>query len=248
MIASLKRSIKALLPWKVLWALKRFREEWQVLFAENNLNRLAEIYQTDKYGHHYFTPIYQQWFSHLHNAPVRLLEIGIGRNENPLDGGNSLRMWKSYFPKGTITGIDIFDKSALKESRIHIYQGDQADKLFLEEVTAKEGPFDIIVDDGSHMQSHIITSFETLFPLLSPGGFYVIEDTLTSYLPQYEGSLKEMHTTPSSMNYFRDLIHEVNRKDSWPTDLQNQASGFQITSIAFYHNLILIEKRSKAEL
>jgi hypothetical protein len=37
-------------------------------------------------------------------------------------------------------------------------------------------PFDLVVDDGSHVRSHIIASFEALFPAVNPGGLYTIED------------------------------------------------------------------------
>src|SRR6185503_11070328 len=135
------------------------------------------------WGHHFYTPFYAQWFSDLRYKPVRLMEIGVGGYGRPNRGGNSLRMWKRYFPLGLITGIDIHDKSALQERRIHIYTGNQSDREFMERVSGIEGPFDIIIDDGSHVQSDIINSFQILFPLMVSGGIYVIEDTQTSYWP-----------------------------------------------------------------
>ena len=41
----------------------------------------------------------------------------MGGYRNPHYGGNSLRMWKKYFPWGRITSVDIHDKSALQERR-----------------------------------------------------------------------------------------------------------------------------------
>ncbi|MEP6794896.1 MAG: class I SAM-dependent methyltransferase, partial [Saprospiraceae bacterium] len=155
-----------------------------------------------KWGYHSYTPVYEKWFREIRFKPVKLLEIGVGGYSKTHMGGDSLRMWKSYFPKGIITGIDIYDKTDLAENRIHIYTGDQSNVDFLKNVSDQEGPFDIIIDDGSHVQSHIITSFESLFPLMSSGGIYVIEDTQTSYWPKFEGSTKEMDTIPSAMNYF----------------------------------------------
>ena len=160
-----------------------------------------------------------------------------------MHGGDSLRMWKRYFYKGMITGIDLYDKSALQEGRLKIYQGDQTDPAFLKRVTDTEGPFDIIIDDGSHVNSHIITSFEILFPLMPSGGIYVIEDTQTSYWPKYEGSTAQMKSVPSAMNYFIERVHAVNStewlKDETHPDLPDQG----IASIAFYHNLIFVIKQ-----
>jgi demethylmacrocin O-methyltransferase len=152
-------------------------------------------------------------------------------------------MWKRYFYKGTITGIDLYDKSALQENRLKIYQGDQTDPNFLRNVSAAEGPFDIIIDDGSHINSHIIISFETLFPLMPSGGIYVIEDTQTSYWPKYEGSTAAMDTIPSAMNYFIRRVHAINRAE-WLTDESHPELPDQgIASISFYHNLIFVVKK-----
>lgn len=35
---------------------------------------------------------------------------------------------------------------------------------------------DLVVDDASHMLSETLSSFEQFFPLLRPGGLYIIED------------------------------------------------------------------------
>lgn len=241
-IRTVKDALRTVLPWKVYWGLKRIRENVSSRYNRDDLDALAKIFKTDKGWHHHYTPVYQHWFDPLRNKPVRLLEIGIGGYDNPLTGGDSLRMWKSFFRKGIITGIDIYDKSALTEPRIRIYQGDQADKQFLRDVSDKEGPFDIIIDDGSHMQSDIITSFETLFPLMSSGGIYVIEDTQTSYRPKYGGSTKDMWTVPSAMNYFIKKIHTVNHKEWIKEDLEETLSVEGIGSISFYQNLIMITR------
>ncbi len=46
---------------------------------------------------------------------------------------------------------------------------------------ALRGPFDIGIDDGSHIWCHQILAFERLWPAIKRGGLYVIEDVLTSY-------------------------------------------------------------------
>ena len=238
-----KDRVRSFLPWPLYWKLKRLREEIKTIPTHGDLTELAKIYKTDKWGYHFYTPVYQQWFRDLRHKPIRLLEIGVGGYAKPLHGGDSLRMWKRYFYKGMITGIDLYDKSALQEGRLKIYQGDQTDPAFLKRVTDTEGPFDIIIDDGSHVNSHIITSFEILFPLMPSGGIYVIEDTQTSYWPKYEGSTAQMKSVPSAMNYFIERVHAVNStewlKDETHPDLPDQG----IASIAFYHNLIFVIKQ-----
>ena len=38
------------------------------------------------------------------------------------------------------------------------------------------GGFDAIIDDGSHRNSHIMKTFDALWPTLQPGGVYFMED------------------------------------------------------------------------
>ena len=231
------------LPWPWYWRLKRIREEWLAFFAPDTLTGLARVYKTDKWGKHYYTDIYEQWLRPMRYKSIRLLEIGVGGVTKPDRGGNSLRMWKRFFPKGIITGIDLYDKQRLAELRMHIYQGDQSDENFLHEVNRKEGPFDVIIDDGSHMQSHVVKSLEVLYPLLKSGGIYIIEDTQTAYWPKFEGSTSEMRSVRSIMNYMIDRIHDVNANEWMKEDLPGEAiARLQASSIAFYHNLIIIVK------
>ena len=59
--------------------------------------------------------------------------------------------------------------------------GDQADPMFLLDVAAKHGPFDVIVDDGGHKMYHQKNSFNTLWSQLVDGPLYIVEDTHRSY-------------------------------------------------------------------
>ena len=93
----------------------------------------------------------------------RRLERSEGR------GKLSSRVWKAFFPKAKIYSIDIVDKSALEEPRIRIFRGSQGDPDFLRLVAKEVGHLDIIIDDGSHINEHVITSFETLWHVTVPG-------------------------------------------------------------------------------
>ena len=165
----------------------------------SNLKVLAILYNTDKWGSHWYAQHYQFLFSKYRHKKINILEIGIGGYDDPEDGGGSLRMWKAYFPKAQIYGIDIYDKSPHNENRIQTFKGSQIDENFLTEVVNSIGQIDIIIDDGSHINDHVIKTFCLLFPSLKDGGIYVIEDTQTSYWPSYGGSsdnLNASDTTP----------------------------------------------------
>ena len=150
------------------------------LVYRNDLTKLARYFGTDKEGAHFYARHYQHHFEPLRWRPLRILEIGVGGLEDPRAGADSLRMWKAYFPRAEIIGIDIYDKSFHDERRITTLVGSQIDETFVRGVVRDHGPFDIIIDDGSHFPEHVITTFTFLFPLLKDHGIYVIEDTQTS--------------------------------------------------------------------
>lgn len=128
-------------------------------FLAGDLNFLAKITATDKGITHHYTQHYMTHFRRFRRRKIKMLEIGVGGYGSPTEGGESLRMWKKYFPHGEIYAVDIYDKSPLQESRIKIFQGSQVDRAFMERVADDHGPFDIIIDDGSHVNGHVIETF-----------------------------------------------------------------------------------------
>ncbi len=217
---------------------------------ENNnnesLTELAKKYPTDKCGSHAYTSHYHAFFKHLRETPIRLLEIGVG-GDGPNVGGGSLRMWKEYFPYGQIVSIDIIDKSALEEERIQIYQGDQTDGAFLGEVNRKSGPFDIIIDDGSHINAHIIKSFEALFPKLKHDGIYVVEDLQTSYWKQYGGDSFDLKKKNTAMNFFKQLVDSLNHEEIDNPFFKPNYFDKNIIGMSFFHNMVFIQKGENNE-
>lgn len=214
------------------------------LLAARSLDEMARICGTNKAFVQGFMDYYEREFREIRKQPATLLEIGIGGWDDekgysvPTKGGESLRMWKAYFPNGSINGIDICDKRPHEEKRIRTFQGSQTDEQFLRKVVCEIGQPDIIIDDGSHICSHVITSFETLFPLLAPGGIYAIEDLQTSYLTEYEGSLDSPST---SMNYLKKLADGINYRQL-PFPYEPSYFDRHIESLTFYPYLCVIRK------
>jgi demethylmacrocin O-methyltransferase len=156
-------------------------------------------------------------------------------------------MWKYYFPKGSIYSLDIKDKSAIQEDRIKIFQGNQNDPDFLHYVVGQMGGLDIVIDDGSHINEHVITSFRTLFPLLAEGGIYAIEDTQTSYWPEYGGDSFNLNNTNTIMNFLKTLTDGLNYKEIQRKDYRPTYFDQKIVSLHFYHNLVIIYKGRNEE-
>jgi len=109
------------------------------------------------------------------------------------------------------------------------------------------GSVDIIVDDGSHLNHHVIHTFEYLFPKLNDGGVYAIEDVQTSYWPDHGGDSHDLNKTTSMMAYFKALADGLNHKEYIRPGYQPTYFDQKITSIHFYHNLIFIYKGNNNE-
>ncbi len=193
-----------------------------------------------------FLPVYERLLAPYRSGfrlpdgskrPLRMIEIGVFK-------GGSLQFWRKYLgPEARICGIDIDESChALGTPDLPVQIGSQADPAFLRSVVETLGGLDVVLDDGSHVQSHMRTSFETLFPLLSEGGLYIVEDVHTAYWRQYEGGYRKPGTF---IEYCKGMVDDVNgwyhsRQPSVPA-----ASG-HIASITFFDSIVAIEKRRQA--
>ena len=164
---------------------------------------------------HYFET-YEAVFGGRRNTAMRILEIGVSE-------GASLRLWKSYFqhPQTLLVGVDIepacarFDAPA---ERIHARIGSQADDKFLASVVAEFGPFDLIIDDGSHYSAHMIKSFNSLYAAgLKDDGIYFVEDLHANYWPDWRDSAN------SFLDFSKDLM-ELMHAHYWETPLSTWKS------------------------
>lgn len=176
---------------------------------------------TDKEGAHYYTKHYSSHFAPIRHRRLKILEIGVA-------SGASMRTWRAYFPNSMIYGIDILDKRYHDSHRIKTFQGSQADPEFLASLINNIGTPDIIIDDGSHVNEHVIISFRTLFPLLAPVGIYVIEDLQTSYWTLGEADGSDTNWGGSmdpnaltSMNFLKSLADGINYEESPPARITN---------------------------
>lgn len=192
------------------------------------LDVLAALYGTDKAPSiHNYTRVYQSYFSAIRNKVRTVVEVGIGGSDTPDLGGNSLRMWRTYFPGAHIIGIDLYPKS-INESRITTIIADQSDVATLERIACEFGPFDIVIDDGSHIGRLTANTFDVFYPHVRLGGYYAIEDTNTSYSEEYEGG--PIGTRDTAVSLVQSLVHRVHLD---PED---------VGPLHVYNNLTIIER------
>jgi hypothetical protein len=141
-----------------------------------SLDEIGLRFGTDKAssGHGYLD-FYESFLGHRRDEPLKVLEVGVAQ-------GASLRTWEAYFPQATIIGVDIQAAARrFQRGRVLIELADQSNIEELTGLGVAHGPFDLIVEDGSHMWEHQVTSLRTLFPFLRDGGTYIVEDLLTNY-------------------------------------------------------------------
>jgi hypothetical protein len=122
--------------------------------------------QIDRWSH--YLDIYEKHFARFRGKSPRVLEIGI-------DHGGSLQLWKRYFGHGAeIIGVDIAEAAMYEEPQIKTLCYDQKDPII-----ATLGPFDIVIDDGSHVPEDQSITFGNLWPRCQ--GVYLIEDCHRQY-------------------------------------------------------------------
>jgi demethylmacrocin O-methyltransferase len=211
-----------------------------------SLTELAQKHKTDKWGTHRYTPHYEASLKHLRDERFTLLEIGIGGFKKEGSGGKSLRMWRDFFPKATIVGLDIIDKSYVAGSRIKVYTGDQTDPDLLQRIVNDHPDLKVVIDDGSHVSEHILASFKTLFPLLPLDGIYAIEDTQTSYWPDWGGQV-DPEATGTSMHLVKQLIDGLNYEEFLVEGYQPTYTDTHVAAIHAWHNMVVIEKGANNE-
>ena len=162
-----------------------------------SLDNLEWKHGTDKSTRiHGFALAYDRLLTPLRLMPIRLLEIGVG-------SGGSLRAWRDYFPHAEIFGVDI-NPDVPRVEGVETIIGDQGDPSFLYTLVDRLKPLHVIVDDGSHLWGDQIFTFEQLFPIVEPDGFYIIEDLHTSYWGSYAKGPR------SCIDYLKFLVDELN--------------------------------------
>lgn len=180
---------------------------------------------------HHYLPLYERYFQPYRHRPLRFLEIGVSK-------GGSLELWRRYFgPEATIFGIDINPECARFDGHAgQVRIGSQDDPAFLDAVVDEMGGVDVVLDDGSHIMAHIEASYRILFPRLSIGGLYMIEDLHTAYWEGWGGGLK------APANYFNTVRKMVDEMHGWYHGRGAPEGAAGIVGIHIHDSMAVLEK------
>ena len=126
----------------------------------------------------------RQYVELCEQVPFRgIVELGVAAG-----GGVALLtllarpMWMAAFELSPdpVPNLERFLHDRALGDQVEVLLGvDQTDADRLREVVERrlaDAPLDLVVDDASHLYGPTLRSFEVLFPLLAPGGRYIIED------------------------------------------------------------------------
>jgi Cephalosporin hydroxylase len=141
--------------------------------------------------------------------PRSILELGIFQ-------GGGFVFFDSLFSPDKIAAVEIgrtpvaplMDWIKKRPGRFAHFGSNQTDSKLLKRIVSDElgGTLDLVIDDASHRYEATRLSFETLFPLLAPGGYYVIEDWSWAHAPLYQGDQAPRAGSPALTNLVFDLI------------------------------------------
>ena len=246
---------KALCDGPTQWRLDKL--EWLLDFLLINKKNFLHTFNTDKITLHQYDKYYFQFFYHLLDKPIRLLEIGV-------EDGNSFLLWENLFKNaeffvGIAYGKNNNQLNINKLKKTNIFYGDQSDTIFLNKIKDyfQEKKFDIIVDDGSHVPYHQFFTFETIFDsLLKEDGIYVIEDIETSYwnstnpLPTIYGTYTiengGIYNKGSLIEKLKNIPDVINRYffNCNNYSIMKNNVDHLIKTITFSNNCIIISKKS----
>ena len=201
-----------------------------------NLKTISKKYKTTKKMMGYID-IYEKYLAEYKNKIITIFEIGV-------EDGESLRMFSDYFKKAKLIGLDIVKKD-YKIKNTKIFCGDQSDNQILSNIVSKYKKFDIIIDDGSHVNSDIRNSFNYLFPKLKYGGIYIIEDLQTSYNPHWGGDGTNFNNKKTTMNFIRSLADKMHYQDIDNPFYKKHKFDGKIGYIHIYRNIAIIKKEKK---
>ena len=210
----------------------------------------AELFELfrDHNGHlihkwpHYFGPYarhlskYREGFrlSDGSRRPLHLLEIGVAH-------GGSLQLWRKYFgPDAIIYGVDVDPRCRkIVDEDVTVRTGSQTDAAFMKSVIAEMGGVDVVLDDGSHRGSDTCTTFAIVFPLLTEGGLYAVEDVHTSYWPNF-GLRKQ--------SFIQMTKEVVDGMHAWYYNRPPGRVGFAKTDVSglhIYDSMIFFDKKKR---
>jgi len=220
-----------------------------------SLHSIGTRFGTDKSYNGTILSFYDQQLSKYRDQEINVLEIGVFF-------GASLRMWREYFPKAQVYGLDHFTghqgngqvfpgarefwdkvhaKTPIELDRIHLIECDQSDRKSLTHVKDQlmnSGiKFQFILDDASHLMKDQQQSLAVLWPLIVTGGAFFMEDWASSLDCRYRD------VKPDFSNTTLTMMKSFNNTNIFKSEYMEKQEEELLTATA-EHPIVLFDKNN----
>lgn len=166
-------------------------------------------------------PLLNRLIDYMAAVPrARILELGT------LEGGRAVFYAALFKGLSRVVSVDIRPVGPLLAElvrdpdlagRVSFHGGLSQDSPRLAAVVAEEleGRPQIIIDDASHLYGPSRAAFELTYPLLAPGGLYLLEDWGWSHYPAFQEPGSQWHDRPALSNLVFELTALAASRPDW---------------------------------
>jgi SAM-dependent methyltransferase len=185
--------------------------------APTRMCRVMTKYGSDKGRLHKYTTVYSELFKERYDEPLRVLEIGLGSNNQDVPSnmglfgtpGASVRGWRELFPHALVYGADVDRRILFQENRIKTFYCDQLDRSSVRELWSQpdlQGGADIIIEDGLHTLEANVAFLEESLDHLRPGGIYITEDIMWNEVDLWYDRLEAVYSKQYPTHEFAFVV------------------------------------------
>ena len=233
-----------------------YKNNFSDLFTKN-LNTLFEHFNSDKgeyfvnqyvqpakknkekIGAHGYAKIYETVFTNFKKKKINILELGSFY-------GNAAAALYFYFDKANIFSADINpDMFKYKSNRITNFYIDSSSRNSLKnDLISKKNNFDIIIEDASHMLKDQIISLFMLFPLVNPGGYFIVEEL---DFPETREDMRVDQTKPDLKQILQNILKNTDFNSIYINDDEKKYFLENFSSIEIkkgnFNEIAIIKKK-----
>jgi len=142
---------------------------------------LVDNSNTDKNTTHSYLELYEKILHNKKHTALNVLEVGIG--DFTEKNGGSIKLWRDYFTKATIIGLDVLPitrimDELINDPRVVLFVDTDAynETFFKNNLLDKNIRCDFLLDDGPHTLESM-KQFITLYTqIMTQDGILIIED------------------------------------------------------------------------
>jgi hypothetical protein len=190
-----------------------------------SLSELINNRSTDKNTTHSYLDLYEKLLQSKKDTAEQVLEIGIG-DFGPKNGG-SIKLWKDYFTKATIHGLDILPidrvmNEIIGDDRIKLYVDTDAydEKFFKSNFLDKNIKCDFMLDDGPHTLESMKTFIQLYSQIMTDDGILIIEDVqsmewivhLMQVVPRHLKGFIEIYDLRGNKGRYDDIVFTIDKR------------------------------------